>query len=252
MGKTSFIPLQILRVLFYKSCLPSKYNIKTIDDDDADPDKKVTTTIEDINRLPFVDSFLGWPRIQPIDDQKNKLAIALAKQLLEREKDWSRYTDPTYKYDDESPSPEKKGKAVIQAIQMGMPELVEVILKYFPDAVNSFDKFSLGVANLMARDVFWFQAMRSKYGAVVEIEKILLIISKCMYFVVRSHMPSTLESLLPSLRKDLFVILNSLRFDGEENVGKWAFVEAEDREEKPAYFLCSSHNVCILVKSNYV
>ncbi|XP_074330106.1 uncharacterized protein LOC141667484 isoform X3 [Apium graveolens] len=183
MGKTSFIPLQILRVLFYKSCLPSKYNIKTIDDDDADPDKKVTTTIEDINRLPFVDSFLGWPRIQPIDDQKNKLAIALAKQLLEREKDWSRYTDPTYKYDDESPSPEKKGKAVIQAIQMGMPELVEVILKYFPDAVNSFDKFSLGVANLMARDVFWFQAMRSKYGAVVEIEKILLIISKCMYFV---------------------------------------------------------------------
>ncbi|KAL8100484.1 hypothetical protein AgCh_032661 [Apium graveolens] len=60
------------------------------------------------------------------------------------------------------------------------------------------------------------KAIRSQYGAVVEIEKILLIISKCMYFAVRSHMPSTLESLLPSLCKDLFVILNSLRFDGEE------------------------------------
>ena len=29
-------------------------------------------------------------------------------------------------------------------------------------------------------------------------------------------MPSTLESILPSLCKDFFVILNSLRFDGEE------------------------------------
>ncbi|XP_074377802.1 uncharacterized protein LOC141719330 [Apium graveolens] len=58
------------------------------------------------------------------------------------------------------------------------------------DGANSFDKFSLGVANLMAWDVFWFQ--------------------------VRSHMPSTLKSPLPSRCKDLFVILNSLRFDGEE------------------------------------
>lgn len=58
------------------------------------------------------------------------------------------------------------------------------------------------------------KAISSQYGTVVETEKILLIISKCMYFAVRSHMPSTLESLLAPLCKDLFVILNSLRFDG--------------------------------------
>ncbi|KAL1832635.1 hypothetical protein ACET3Z_002286 [Daucus carota] len=60
------------------------------------------------------------------------------------------------------------------------------------------------------------KALSIQYGTVVENEKILLIISKCIYFAVRSHMPSTLESLLPSLCKDFFVILNSLRFDGEE------------------------------------
>ncbi|KAL1834452.1 hypothetical protein ACET3Z_004103 [Daucus carota] len=220
MGKTSFIPLQVLRVLFYK-CLPSKYAIKMMKSDgDSAADTKTTTHIEDIERFSFFDYILGLPWIQPIDDanQKNKLAVALAQQLLEKETDWSNYTDPKHKYDDESPSRgKKKGEVLnplIQAIQMGIPELVDKILYYFPDAANSFDedqknvfhiaaehrngdiyemlkksainkdrmlldvddqgntilhhatkskiitKFSLGVANLMAWDIFWFQRIR--------------------------------------------------------------------------------------------
>ncbi|KAF8401236.1 hypothetical protein HHK36_012168 [Tetracentron sinense] len=55
-------------------------------------------------------------------------------------------------------------------------------------------------------------SMRGKME--MESERILLIICKCMYFSVRSHMPSTLAPLLPSFCRDLFGILGSLSFDG--------------------------------------
>ncbi|CAN6548395.1 unnamed protein product [Malus baccata var. baccata] len=47
----------------------------------------------------------------------------------------------------------------------------------------------------------------------VEAENILLVVSKCMYFTVRSHMPSALVPLLPSFCHDLIAILSSLSFD---------------------------------------
>ncbi|XP_038975739.1 importin beta-like SAD2 isoform X2 [Phoenix dactylifera] len=47
----------------------------------------------------------------------------------------------------------------------------------------------------------------------VEFEQILLIICKCMYFAVRSYMPSALSPLLPSFCYDLFRILDSLSLD---------------------------------------
>ncbi|KAJ9536856.1 hypothetical protein OSB04_029589 [Centaurea solstitialis] len=43
-------------------------------------------------------------------------------------------------------------------------------------------------------------------------EKSLLLTSKCIYYAVRSHMPSALVPLLPSLCRDLIRILHSLRF----------------------------------------
>ncbi|KAD4385083.1 hypothetical protein E3N88_25251 [Mikania micrantha] len=46
----------------------------------------------------------------------------------------------------------------------------------------------------------------------MEAEKSLLIMSKCIYYAVRSHMPSALVSLLPSLCQDLIRILHSLKF----------------------------------------
>ncbi|XP_024986626.1 importin beta-like SAD2 [Cynara cardunculus var. scolymus] len=46
----------------------------------------------------------------------------------------------------------------------------------------------------------------------MDAEKSLLIMSKCIYYAVRSHMPSALVSLLPSLCRDLIRILHSLRF----------------------------------------
>ncbi|XP_030507161.2 importin beta-like SAD2 homolog [Cannabis sativa] len=46
-----------------------------------------------------------------------------------------------------------------------------------------------------------------------ETEKTLLLISKCIYFAVRSHMPSSLAPLLPSVCHDLIDILGSLSFD---------------------------------------
>ncbi|XP_059632005.1 importin beta-like SAD2 homolog [Cornus florida] len=48
----------------------------------------------------------------------------------------------------------------------------------------------------------------------METEKMLLIVCKCIYFAVRSHMPSALVPVLPSLCRDLFGVLSSLSFDG--------------------------------------
>ncbi|KAL8101379.1 uncharacterized protein LOC141686935 [Apium graveolens] len=217
MGKASFIPLQSLRVLLYW-CIPHMYDIRSVKEgDEEDPDSRRKTYIEDKKRNPFVELFLGLPWIQPIDDtkRKNMAAVALAKQLLEEEEDWGRYTYSANKdhsqydcLDEEHQNP------LIQAIEMGIPELVVEILSYFPDAANSIDKdgknvfhfaaehrgseiyeklkesainkdrmlldvdnngdtilhhatktkpatnFSLGVANLMAWDIFWFQRIR--------------------------------------------------------------------------------------------
>ncbi|KAI3707610.1 hypothetical protein L6452_26236 [Arctium lappa] len=46
----------------------------------------------------------------------------------------------------------------------------------------------------------------------MDAEKSLLIMSKCIYYAVKSHMPSALVPLLPSLCRDLIHILHSLRF----------------------------------------
>ncbi|KAL5700694.1 hypothetical protein ACHQM5_026109 [Ranunculus cassubicifolius] len=51
-------------------------------------------------------------------------------------------------------------------------------------------------------------------GTGVDLEKVLLLVCKCIYFSVRSHMPYVLSQALPSFCQDLFRILNSLRFDG--------------------------------------
>lgn len=161
---------------------------------------------------------LDLPWIQPIDDtkKKNMAAVALARQLLEEEEDWSRYTYSAHKDHDQYETSKKEHQnPLIQAIEMGIPELVVEILSYFPDAANSIDKdgknvfhfaaehrggeiyeklkesainkdrmlldvdnngdtilhhatktkpatnFSLGVANLMAWDIFWFQVYTS-------------------------------------------------------------------------------------------
>ncbi|KAJ6899691.1 hypothetical protein NC652_025981 [Populus alba x Populus x berolinensis] len=47
----------------------------------------------------------------------------------------------------------------------------------------------------------------------MEMEMILLIVCKCMYFTVRSHMPSALVPLLPSFCCNLIGLLGSLSFD---------------------------------------
>lgn len=46
-----------------------------------------------------------------------------------------------------------------------------------------------------------------------ENEKLLLIFCKCIFFAVRSHMPSALYPHISSICQDLFKILNSLNFD---------------------------------------
>ncbi|XP_060197509.1 uncharacterized protein LOC132626607 isoform X2 [Lycium barbarum] len=54
----------------------------------------------------------------------------------------------------------------------------------------------------------------AQHTSEVHTEIILLIICKCIYFAVKSHMPSALAPLLPSICQDLIWILNSLSFDG--------------------------------------
>ncbi|PIA60816.1 hypothetical protein AQUCO_00300385v1 [Aquilegia coerulea] len=57
------------------------------------------------------------------------------------------------------------------------------------------------------------KALSIKGRTEVDLEKILLLVCKCIYFSVRSHMPSALIPTLPSFCQDLFWILDSLRFD---------------------------------------
>ncbi|KAK1384743.1 HIT domain-containing protein [Heracleum sosnowskyi] len=155
MANASFIPLHILRVLLF-TCIPHMYDIRTVrEDDEEDPDRRMKTYIEGIKRNPFVDLFLGLPWIQQIDDtkRKNMAAVALAKQLLEEEEDWSRYTYSAHKDHDQCGTSDKEHpNPLIQAIEMGIPELVEEILRYFPDAANSIGKDGKNVFHFAAEN----------------------------------------------------------------------------------------------------
>ncbi|GMY28006.1 importin beta-like SAD2 homolog isoform X1 [Fagus crenata] len=57
------------------------------------------------------------------------------------------------------------------------------------------------------------KALATHNRTEMEMEKILVTICKCIYFAVRSYMPSTLAPLLPSFCRDLISILGSLSFD---------------------------------------
>ncbi|KAJ6797947.1 importin beta-like SAD2-like protein isoform X1 [Iris pallida] len=54
------------------------------------------------------------------------------------------------------------------------------------------------------------KALSYQDGTQTENWQVLLIICKCMYFTVRSYMPSAISPLLPSFCGDLFRILDSL------------------------------------------
>ncbi|GMH18258.1 hypothetical protein Nepgr_020099 [Nepenthes gracilis] len=56
----------------------------------------------------------------------------------------------------------------------------------------------------------------------IEIERTLLIVCKCMYYAVRSYMPSSLAPLLPSFCGGLYAILGSLNFERDiSSVDSW-------------------------------
>ncbi|XP_011656322.1 uncharacterized protein LOC101205180 isoform X1 [Cucumis sativus] len=57
------------------------------------------------------------------------------------------------------------------------------------------------------------QAISNPDGREVEIDKILSIACKCVYFCVRSHMPSALVPLLLLFCRDLIGILDSIKFE---------------------------------------
>ncbi|KDP27986.1 hypothetical protein JCGZ_19066 [Jatropha curcas] len=60
---------------------------------------------------------------------------------------------------------------------------------------------------------FLEKAFYSHCKIKLEEEKMLLMICKCIYFTVRSHMPSALIPSLPSICRDLIGLLDSLNFD---------------------------------------
>ncbi|KAL6908038.1 hypothetical protein ACP4OV_002208 [Aristida adscensionis] len=57
------------------------------------------------------------------------------------------------------------------------------------------------------------KVLLSPDGFTSEYEQLLLITCKCVYFTVRSYMPSRVKQILPSLCKDMFRILDSLNFN---------------------------------------
>ncbi|KAK1376977.1 hypothetical protein POM88_033170 [Heracleum sosnowskyi] len=112
---------------------------------------------------------LGLPWIQTIDDtkRKNMAAVALAKQLLEEEEDWSRCTYSAHK--DHDQCAEHRGGEIYEKLKESAINKDRMLL----DVDNNGDtilhhatktkpatNFSLGVANLMAWDIFWFQRIR--------------------------------------------------------------------------------------------
>uniref|UniRef100_A0ACD6AN67 Uncharacterized protein n=1 Tax=Avena sativa TaxID=4498 RepID=A0ACD6AN67_AVESA len=56
------------------------------------------------------------------------------------------------------------------------------------------------------------KVLLSHGGNNLEYEQLLLITCKCMYFTVRSYMPSSVKQILPSFCKDMYRILDSLDF----------------------------------------
>lgn len=60
---------------------------------------------------------------------------------------------------------------------------------------------------------FTDKVLLSHDGNKLEYEQLLLITCKCMYFTVRSYMPSGVKQILPSLCKDMFRVLDSLDFN---------------------------------------
>lgn len=59
---------------------------------------------------------------------------------------------------------------------------------------------------------FTDKVLLSNDGNKLEYEQLLLITCKCMYFTVRSYMPSSVKQILPSFCKDMYRILDSLDF----------------------------------------
>ncbi|KAJ4831317.1 hypothetical protein Tsubulata_044640, partial [Turnera subulata] len=57
------------------------------------------------------------------------------------------------------------------------------------------------------------KAISTPDGVGLELEKVFLIVCKCMHFTVRSHMPSALIPHLPLFVRNLIGLLGSLRFD---------------------------------------
>ncbi|EXB80274.1 hypothetical protein L484_025130 [Morus notabilis] len=79
---------------------------------------------------------------------------------------------------------------------------------------NTFN--SLTVLHALLRP---FQVSKTNSTGELEIEKTLLLVCKCIYFAVRSHMPSALAPLLPTLCRDLIDILGSLILDSVVTTG---------------------------------
>ncbi|XP_062182615.1 uncharacterized protein LOC133886794 [Phragmites australis] len=63
------------------------------------------------------------------------------------------------------------------------------------------------------------KVLLSPDGIKLEYEQVLLITCKCMYFTVRSYMPSRVKQILPSFCKDMFRILDSLNFSSPPEDG---------------------------------
>ncbi|KAF3456470.1 hypothetical protein FNV43_RR01120 [Rhamnella rubrinervis] len=57
------------------------------------------------------------------------------------------------------------------------------------------------------------KACKIKFAREMETETVLLIVCKCMYFAVRSYMPSALAPFLPTFCGDLIGVLGSLNLD---------------------------------------
>ncbi|XP_057487079.1 uncharacterized protein LOC130773145 isoform X2 [Actinidia eriantha] len=140
-GCRPFIPLQFLRCLVYL-CIPSQVNMSKFSGDVEDPRQNGRTLSQSkrglVEKLITVAFWLrGFDEVK----QKHALALELAKRLIAKQEDWSQYTNcehSNFKFVISGENNRMRNPLMVAA-ENSIQELVEKILKKFPDAAYTID-----------------------------------------------------------------------------------------------------------------
>ncbi|KAM3202335.1 putative protein isoform X1 [Capsicum annuum] len=125
LGIAPFLPVQALEIFMY-FCIPAMYEESKPNNNLEDP-QTTTDVLIKRKRSSFVNFLLGnaWLTVIDVEKQTHILALTLARRLIEQE-DWSFYANCV-----ENP--------LIQAIKLGINELVVEIVQNYPQTIETIE-----------------------------------------------------------------------------------------------------------------